>query len=342
MSSTSDRTWFVQMNLDEYNALSQSLWSDADRAAAFQGLGLGCNAGQCPNDAPSVFRRAWEIGVQWRDKAEANRIKNSIAGKASAASRSAKTGSAQPTRNHSLIPTDPEQPSNTRSNDDRTIVRELLEPNHKPVPITSLPTIEEPLPPLPPKGGRKKKAKFQTEDISLENAPFLQEVYKSVPADHPVTGDQVHKGAYATAARYFQGIVDSGEATARELRSIGLLYYRAEKFQRRYGIDWQEKTTQAWDTRPKAMMHVASLYGPEKRPYRQILPVAQLLIRLTDESKNPSPDDDPAPMTPPRPPAPPQRALEPITQDMTALAIAKDREGPLPGWIKTAKREEAS
>ena len=45
------------------------------------------------------------------------------------------------------------------------------------------------------------------------------------------------------------------------------------------------------------------------------------------------------------PPLPPQDApapFEPPTPTQLAAAVARDQEGPLPNWIKTAKREEAS
>ena len=58
------------MNLDEFNALVASFYSDADRALALQGLTLGCNGGACPNGAPDAFKRACELGLEWRSEAE--------------------------------------------------------------------------------------------------------------------------------------------------------------------------------------------------------------------------------------------------------------------------------
>lgn len=94
----SNRTWFLQLNLDEMNALTSSLWTDADRAAALQGLSLGCNAGSCPRDVPEPFRMAWEIGLGWRVKAEGFRASRVMGGKASATVRKAQMGTAQPSR----------------------------------------------------------------------------------------------------------------------------------------------------------------------------------------------------------------------------------------------------
>jgi hypothetical protein len=45
---------------------------------------------------------------------------------------------------------------------------------------------------------------------------------------------------------------------------------------------------------------------------------------------------------PPVPPRTPKEVPEPVTPGRAAEAISKDREGPLPSWIKTTAREEAS
>lgn len=133
-----------------------------------------------------------------------------------------------------------------------------------------------PLPSLPAK--RKRKGKYESDDIAPENAEYLKKVYERVPAEHPVTHEPIHKGPYATAARAFQAIIDAGEASARELMAVGTLYYRAESL----GAEWADWANKVWDSRDRAMMHVATLYGPEKRPYRQLLPVARELIKRKD------------------------------------------------------------
>lgn len=92
------RTWNLRLNLDELNALVSSLFMDSDRAAALQGLTLGCNGGQCPENAPEPFRRACELGTKWRSEADAFKAKRAKGGKASAASRTLKHGTAQPFR----------------------------------------------------------------------------------------------------------------------------------------------------------------------------------------------------------------------------------------------------
>jgi len=104
--ASSGRTYFVMANLDELNTLAISLRSEEDRASAFGGLISGCNALRCATTEPDAFKRAWEVGVTWRAKAEEDRAKASKAGHASVAARKKKHGSAQPGR------TTFEQPSN--------------------------------------------------------------------------------------------------------------------------------------------------------------------------------------------------------------------------------------
>ena len=101
------RTYLLQINLDELNAFTSSLWTDSDRAAALIGLGLGCNAGQCPSDAPPSLRRAWEISIVWRDRTEAFRRSKKKGGVESAKARKTKNGTAQPSRTTESSP-DPE------------------------------------------------------------------------------------------------------------------------------------------------------------------------------------------------------------------------------------------
>lgn len=135
-----------------------------------------------------------------------------------------------------------------------------------------------PLPSPPIQGKRKRKGRYESDDIAPENAEYLQKVYERVPEKHPVTQEPIHKGPYATAARAFQAVINAGEATARELMAVGTLYYRAEFL----GQEWAERANRVWDSRDRAMMHVSTLYGPEKRPYRQLLPLARELIKRQD------------------------------------------------------------
>jgi hypothetical protein len=64
------RTWNLRLNLDEFNALLTSLFTDVDRAWALQGLGLGANAGQAPEDAPPSFQRGFALGAAMRQETE--------------------------------------------------------------------------------------------------------------------------------------------------------------------------------------------------------------------------------------------------------------------------------
>lgn len=90
------RTWNLRLNLDEFNALAASLFTDGDRALALQGLALGMNAGPCPDNVPDSFRRGWTIGSGMRSEADEFRAAQADRGKASAAKRLERNGSAQP------------------------------------------------------------------------------------------------------------------------------------------------------------------------------------------------------------------------------------------------------
>jgi len=137
------------------------------------------------------------------------------------------------------------------------------------------------VPPLPPKGGAAKQRirRMKPElDIAPENQEQFNLVWEAWPTVHPVTQEEVHKGSKAQAERAFQRIISSGEACARELKVSGILYAKAE----RYGEATQLKVYQAWDHRNHAIMHVASFFGPEKRPYRQLLELARQEIAKVD------------------------------------------------------------
>lgn len=69
------RTWNLRLNLDEFNALAASVYTDIDRALLFQGMTLGFNGGECPIGVPSAFARAHQLGADARQEAEAFRTK---------------------------------------------------------------------------------------------------------------------------------------------------------------------------------------------------------------------------------------------------------------------------
>ena len=143
-----------------------------------------------------------------------------------------------------------------------------MAPEPEPEPIKDVP-------PLPPKGERKKRVKVEL-DCSQEVEPDIRKVFESWPKESP-NGEPAKKGSFSQAARAFQRIIDSGEATARELKGCGMLYAKADT----YPDNLRQRIYSAWDHRDHAIMHVATFYGPEKRPYRQLLTLARQVI---DES----------------------------------------------------------
>lgn len=72
---SASRTWNLRLNLDEFNALAASVYTDADRALLFQGMTLGFNGGDCPGETPAAFSRAHQFGMDSRQEAEAFRVK---------------------------------------------------------------------------------------------------------------------------------------------------------------------------------------------------------------------------------------------------------------------------
>jgi len=141
----------------------------------------------------------------------------------------------------------------------------------EPNPQSTINTKE--VPPLPPKGGRKRKVDL---DCSPEVESDVLKVFDSWPKE--IRGEKAHKGSFAQAARAFQRIIDSGEATSRELRGCGLLYAKAEQYP-----TLESRIKDAWEYRDQAIMHVSTFYGPEKKPYRQLLPLAREAIAHADE-----------------------------------------------------------
>jgi hypothetical protein len=125
--------------------------------------------------------------------------------------------------------------------------------------------------------GKKGKPGKVELDCSPEAEESLRPVYQAWPTQDP-NGGKAHKGPFAAAARAFQKIIDSGEATARELKGCGMLYAKAELYP-----DLKQRIMDAWEYRDQAIMHVSTFYGPEKKPYRQLLPLAREAIAHADE-----------------------------------------------------------
>ena len=106
------RTWKIQINLDEFNALCGAAFTEAERSALLGGLQLGCNNGTLPEHCSNIVRTAFEAALGWRQETEGFRLKQSGAGKASAEARKAKFGSANP----NAVRTDLEHSSNLTNN----------------------------------------------------------------------------------------------------------------------------------------------------------------------------------------------------------------------------------
>lgn len=92
------RAWNLRLNLDEFNALAVSLYADADRALALQGMTLGANGGSLPEGVPEAFRRGWNLGTRMHQEALEYQALQAERGRASAEKRRQSTGSAQPQR----------------------------------------------------------------------------------------------------------------------------------------------------------------------------------------------------------------------------------------------------
>lgn len=138
------RTWNLRMNLDELNALVATMFTDFDRAQAFQGMVIGCNGGSIPEDTSKSLRTGFEVGSKWREEAEQFREKQRDGGKKSAESRAEKYGTPQPTPKS--LQENPEVTSDiSRTNRQSTIDNQLTK-NQKP--------------PKPPKG--KKQPQWAT------------------------------------------------------------------------------------------------------------------------------------------------------------------------------------
>lgn len=151
----SSRTWNLRLNLDEFNALVASLYADADRALALQGMTLGANGGALPEGTPSAFSRGWELGHRMHDEAQAFQAAQAERGRASAEKRRERTGSAQPQRGADRSGSDPapEPPFEPP-------FEPAPEPNHNPQSSIEQSTNDNRVPPVPPRGKRAPRGAF--------------------------------------------------------------------------------------------------------------------------------------------------------------------------------------
>lgn len=90
------RTWNLRLNVDEFNELFIRAFTDQDKADMLQGLAMGINGSTIPEQCSKVVRTSFEVGLGWRREAEGFKERMAEGGKASAAARKAKFGSAQP------------------------------------------------------------------------------------------------------------------------------------------------------------------------------------------------------------------------------------------------------
>lgn len=142
----SDRVWNLRLNLDEFNSLIASVFTDGDRALLLQGLSLGCNGGPLPDGVPPAFMRGWMFGNSSRDEAEEFKARQSAKGKISAEARKEKSGTAQPVK----------PVSNSGSELVQATVRTAPEAILNPQSYNNNPqTTNDNPPPIAPPGGRR-------------------------------------------------------------------------------------------------------------------------------------------------------------------------------------------
>jgi hypothetical protein len=264
------RTWNLRLNIDEFNALFLSCVSDTNKLSFMHGFSCGINNGVLAQNMDGMFIEGFTLGKRMRDEAEEYRLEKSTVGK--------KGG--YPKHKVQNVPTGiPDG------------IAEVYQESTTSVPNPQSFKQKITITPLTPQRGevetkakKPRKQKFQSEDISDENAKYLKVVYERVPSNNPTSHEEVHKGPYAEAARVFQQIVDSGEATGQELYWAGRLYYEAEDLDGACGGGWLAKANRAWDYRTKFMVHVSTFYGPQKRTYRQFLPIAKEFITAKEHT----------------------------------------------------------
>jgi hypothetical protein len=127
------RPWNFRFNLDEWNTLVGSIFTDLDRSLCLQGLGLGINGGDLPDEVPGAFARGWDFGKAMRDEVDEFRVKQAAKGVTSAANRAAKYGTSQPSKDRTTVRTTV-----------RTQVEDSSNPNHNPQSTIDYPPSPEP------------------------------------------------------------------------------------------------------------------------------------------------------------------------------------------------------
>lgn len=138
--------WNLRLNLDKLNGLNNRCRTDAERLQAFQGFLAGCNGAEPLEDDAPAFRRGWELGSATHEEAARYHQAQSERGRASAAKRMEKTGSAQPQK-PTTVRTDLEPPF-------EPVFEPPLEPRFEPN-LNPQSTKNKEQPPSPPAGGKR-------------------------------------------------------------------------------------------------------------------------------------------------------------------------------------------
>ncbi len=86
------------MNLDELNQAKHTVYTDADKAAMFDGIVMGCNFADLPGGVPQSFVSGYALGRKWRQEAEDFMESSANSGRAGAEAKRLKYGTAQPIR----------------------------------------------------------------------------------------------------------------------------------------------------------------------------------------------------------------------------------------------------
>lgn len=93
-----ERFWNLRLNMDLFNGAYMKLRSDSERLEYFLGWHLGCLDGELSEGDSKAFEAGFSVGRGMLDEAKAFSEKQSQRGQASAESRRAKLGTAQPNR----------------------------------------------------------------------------------------------------------------------------------------------------------------------------------------------------------------------------------------------------
>lgn len=93
-----ERIWNLRLNMDTFNGAYMKLRSDPERLEYFLGWHLGCLDGEISESDSKAFQAGFSVGRGMLDEAKAFAEKQAERGRASAESRRAKSGTAQPFR----------------------------------------------------------------------------------------------------------------------------------------------------------------------------------------------------------------------------------------------------